>query len=416
MPHRTTFILPFQEGNNKKMTNKTKKRNKQLKKAQLNAQAADKPQRKTIRHNTAVNQEKHRVDWQPLVPNEDGLVADRRIMPRDETDRRADNVTAVITPFIADFDDNHWIEIAQESPFLLGVVVEVSRGLCRAEVDGQLLTCDIRGILTAEGTGFTNIVAVGDRVLISLQEENRGLIQEVLPRRSGLARADSFDVHLKQILAANVDQLLIVASWRDPQFWPRLVDEYLIGAARNNLKAILCVNKVDLAESVEEVETAVAIYQTLGYPLYLTSADTGYGLDTLRTALQGQTTVLAGLSGVGKSTLLSAIDSNLHLKTNTISEKRRQGKHTTTQAIMLPFSAGGYVVDTPGIRDFGLIGLHQEDLIDFYPDLAEYVVQCRFSDCTHANEPGCAVQTAVAQQQIHPWRFKSYTQLYGKLA
>jgi ribosome biogenesis GTPase len=398
------------------MTNKTKKRNKQLKKAQANAQAADKPQRKTIRHNTAVNQEKHRVDWQPLKPDEDGIVADRRIMPRDESDRRADNVEVVTDAFAADFDDSYWTELALESPYRLAVVVEVSRGLCRAEIDGQIIVCDIRGILTAEGSGFTNIVAVGDRVLVSLHEEERGLIQEVLPRRSGLARADSFDVHLKQILAANVNQMLIVASWLEPQFWPRLVDEYLIGAARNNLEAIICVNKVDLAESVMEVETAVSIYQELGYPLYLTSADTGYGLAALRDALSGQITVLAGLSGVGKSSLLSAMDPNLDLKTNAISEKRHQGKHTTTQANMYPFSAGGYVVDTPGIRDFGLIGLHQADLIDFYPDLAEYVVQCRFNDCMHDQEPGCAVQTAVADGQIHPWRFKSYTQLVGKLA
>ena len=395
------------------MTNKTKKRNKRLKKLQHDT---DKPQRKTIRHNTAVNQEKHRVDWQPLEPDEDGIVADRRIMPRDETDRRADNVTAVTDAFDADFDDSYWTEIAQETPYLLGVVVEVNRRLCRAEVDGQVMVCDIRGILTAEGTGFTNIVAVGDRVLVSLHEEERGLIQEVLPRRSGLARADSFDVHLKQILAANVNQMLIVASWLDPHFWPRLVDEYLIGAARNNLDVIICVNKVDLAESVAEVETAVSIYQELGYPLYLTSADTGYGLEALRDALSGQTTVLAGLSGVGKSSLLSAMDPNLDLKTNAVSEKRHEGKHTTTQANMHPFSTGGYVVDTPGIRDFGLIGLHQEDLIDFYPDLTDYVVQCRFNNCTHAHEPGCAVQTAVTEGQIHPWRFKSYTQLYGKLA
>ena len=137
------------------MTNKTKKRNKRLKK--LQQETTEKSQRKTIRHNTAVNQEKHRVDWQPLEPDEDGIIADRRIMPRDETDRRADNVTAVTDAFAADFDDSYWTEIAQETPYLLGVVVEVSRGLCKAEIDGRIIVCDIRGILTAEGTGYTNI-------------------------------------------------------------------------------------------------------------------------------------------------------------------------------------------------------------------------------------------------------------------
>lgn len=396
------------------MTNKTKKRKKQRKQHLQEQQEAKSP-KKTVRHNTAVNQEKHRADWQPLEPNELGLVADRRIMPRDEADRRSRVESQSAMAVAADFDEALWRRLAADSPFALGLVVEVSRGLCRVALDDDVLVCDWRGALIAEGTGYTNVVAVGDRVLVSPQAAGHGLVQEVLPRRSALARADSFDTHLKQILAANVDQVLIVASWLEPHFWPRLVDEYLIGAARNNLTAVLCVNKVDLAESVAEVETAVSIYRQLGHPVILTSAAAGYGLDALGEALHGQTTVLAGLSGVGKSSLLSALDPNLNLKTQTVSEKRHEGRHTTTQAVMLPLSSGGFVVDTPGIRDFGLIGLHAADLLDFYPDVAEYAVQCRFSDCTHDHEPGCAAQTAVANGHIHPWRIKSYTQLVEKL-
>lgn len=398
------------------MANKTKNRKKQLKRQLQEPQGATKPAKRTVRHNTAVNQEKHRADWQPLEPNELGLVADRRIMPRDEADRRSRVESQSATAVAADFDESLWSRLAADSPFALGMVVEVSRGLCRVALNDDVLVCDWRGALIAEGTGYTNVVAVGDRVLISPQEAGHGLVQEVLPRRSALARADSFDAHLKQILAANVDQVLIVASWLEPHFWPRLVDEYLIGAARNNLTAVLCVNKVDLAVSVAEVETAVSIYRQLGHPVILTSAAAGFGLDDLGEILHGRTTVLAGLSGVGKSSLLTALDPHLNLKTQTVSEKRHEGRHTTTQAVMLPLSGGGFVVDTPGIRDFGLIGLHAADLLDFYPDVAEYAVQCRFSDCTHDHEPGCAVQTAVVGGHIHPWRIKSYSQLVEKLS
>lgn len=393
-----------------------KKKQKRKIKKQQTTHLVEKGRKKVVRHNTAVNQEKHRLDWQPLTPDADGLVADRRIMPRDEHDRREANVAVVQQAFVADFDDGRWQDLADETPFLLGKVVEVSRGLCRAEVEGQVIVCDIRGTLIAEGTGFTNVVAVGDRVLVRPLSDERGLVEEVLPRRSGLARADSFYTHLKQIITANVDQLLIVASWREPHIWFQLIDEYLIGAARNNLQATICVNKVDLADSLAEVETAVTPYSQLGYQLIFTSAVSGIGLAELRRYLWGKTTVLAGLSGVGKSSLLTAVEPTLDLRTQTISLKRQEGRHTTSQAIMLPFANAGYVVDTPGIRDMGLIGLDPDELITYYPDLVDVVGQCRFNNCTHAHEPGCAVKDAVAHGRIADWRHKNYVKLYQQLA
>ncbi|MCL4265142.1 MAG: ribosome small subunit-dependent GTPase A [Anaerolineae bacterium] len=392
-----------------------KKEKRKIKEKQQAVHLAEKGRKKVVRHNTAVNQEKHRLDWQPLTPDTDGLVADRRIMPRDEQDRREANVAVVQQAFVADFDDGRWQELADETPFLLGKVMEVSRGLCRAEVQGKVIVCDIRGTLIAEGSGFTNVVAVSDRVLVRPLADDRGLVEEVLPRRSGLARADSFYTHLKQIIAANVDQLLIVASWREPHIWFQLIDEYLIGAARNNLQATICVNKVDLAANLAEVETAVIPYVQLGYSLLYTSAVTGEGLAALRGYLLGKTTVLAGLSGVGKSSLLTAVEPTLDLRTQTISLKRQEGRHTTSQAIMLPFADAGYVVDTPGIRDMGLIGLDPDELITYYPDLADVVGQCRFHNCTHAHEPGCAMKEAVAHGRITDWRHKNYVKLYQKL-
>lgn len=392
------------------------KKRKEIRQQQRKSWDSEKGRRKKLRHNTAANQAKHRVDWQPLLPDEEGEVADQRIMPLDERDRReavAEQSTAVLQ---ASLDDAQWQAMADETPFFLGKVVEVSRGLCRAELNGETIVCDVRGILTAEGSGYSNLLAVGDRVLVQPLAENRGLVEGVLPRRSGLARADSFDVHLRQIIAANVDQLLIVAAWLEPKIWLQMIDEYQIGAARNNLNVGVCINKIDLARSIDEVETAVAPYRALGIPVFLTSAADGVGIEPVRDFLRGQATVLAGLSGVGKSTLLNAVQPGLQLRTSEVSAlKSHEGRHTTTQALMLSLEMGGSVVDTPGIKDMGLHGLHPDDLITFYPELVEVVGNCRFNDCTHSHEPGCVVKKAVANGRIAQWRYDNYVNLYETL-
>jgi ribosome biogenesis GTPase len=393
------------------------KKKKEIRQQQRKSWDSEKGQRKKLRHNTAANQQKHRVDWQPLVPDEEGEVADRRIMPLDELDRRKAVAAQATAALQTTLNTAQWQAMADETPFLLGKVVEVSRGLCRAEVNGTTIVCDVRGTLIAEGSGFTNILAVGDRVLVQTLSDDRGLVEGVLPRRSGLARADSFDLHLKQIIAANVDQLLVVAAWLEPKIWLQMIDEYLIGAQRNGLKTAVCLNKIDLVKNLAEVEAVAAPYRALDIPIFLTSAADGVGVDPVRDFLQGQATVLAGLSGVGKSTLLNAVQPGLQLRTSEVSNlKSREGRHTTTQAIMLPLEMGGSVVDTPGIKDVGLHGLHPDDLIAFYPELAEVVGYCRFGDCTHSHEPGCVVKEAVADGRIAQWRYGNYVNLYELLA
>ena len=371
--------------------------------------------RKTIRHNTAANQEKHRADWLPLEPNELGVVADRRVMPRDERMRRLALAAASAQAIDADIGEAGWNAAAEAGGFTLGIVVEVAQDLCRVRVDGRNVLCDMRGTLTAEGTGFTNLVAVGDRVSLSLPEPEHGRVEAVLPRRSALARPDSFARHLKQVIAANMDQLLIVASWREPYLWRELIDEYLIAAARNNLRATICINKIDLASNMTECRAAVQAYADLGYLLIFTSAVTRAGLEDLCAALRDKSTVLAGLSGVGKSSLLSAIQPGLKLRTKEVSRKNREGRHTTAQAVMLPLREGGYVVDTPGIRDLGLRGLSQDELIEFYPEIEAAARQCRYHDCSHLPEPGCAVKAAVAGGGIAGWRLDNYQKLCRKL-
>lgn len=371
--------------------------------------------KKIIRHNTAANQAKHRADWLPLEPNELGVVADRRIMPRDERDRRQALEAASAQSIHAAIGDADWQAAAFAGGRRLGVIVEVAKDLCRVSIDGRSVLCDIRGTLTAEGTGFTNIAAVGDRVLVDLPEPDHGWVEQVLSRRSALARPDTFYSHLKQIVAANIDQLLIVASWRQPHIWRELIDEYLIAAARNNLAALICINKIDLAEDVAECHAAVQAYAVLGYQLLFTSANTYDGLDDLRATLHGKSTVLAGLSGVGKSSLLSAIQPGLPLRAKAVSARSGEGRHTTAQAVMLPLRDGGYVVDTPGIRELGLRGLRRDELIEFYPELEAAAVDCRYADCAHVHETECGVKTAVADGRIAEWRYENYKKLRRKL-
>ena len=184
-------------------------------------------------------------------------------------------------------------------------MIEVSQGLCRVSLmEGEPLLCEVRRSLKANDTGFTNIVAVGDEVLISRNGAERGMVEAVQPRRSVLTRPDPFYTHLRQVIVANVDQVLIVAAWREPAFWPELVNRYLIAAARNGLAPIICVNKVDLAEDLAEPQTVLRAYCEAGYTVLMTSAESRLGVDGLRRLLQGRTTALAGLSGVGKSSLL----------------------------------------------------------------------------------------------------------------
>lgn len=385
-------------------------RKSELKEQQRQKWQKEKYKKKLIRHNTAANQEKHRNDWQSSQPNELGVVADRRIMPRDENGRRAGVEWMAGQTIEGEIGEADWQAMAMEAGLLLGVVMEVGQGLCRVLVNGAMLLCDIRGAMVAGQTGHSHIVAVGDRVLVRLLEAGRGLITQTLPRYSGLSRPGSFYHHLKQLIAANVDQLLIVAAWREPHLWLEMIDHYLIAAGRNNLRAIICLNKVDLANDPTEYEALLQPYRDLGYPLLFTSAVTGQGLADLTTCLHNQTTVLSGLSGVGKSSLLVAVEPGLNLRTQTVGTLN-EGRHTTTQAIMLPLQMGGYVVDTPGLREMGLVGLSRPELLAFYPDIADVAGRCHFRNCTHAHEPGCAVREAIHHHRLAPWRVQNYQNL-----
>jgi len=296
-----------------------------------------------------------------------------------------------------------------------GTVIRVSTGLYHVDLENQVTICSVRGTLTATDTGYTNVVAVGDRVWVSDQGTQGQVIERVLPRRSVLARPDVKNPDLSQIIVANVDQLLIISSWTEPDPWLEFIDRSLIAAAQGKMKPLICLNKVDLAANIRECRKEMKIYRDLGYDVLFTSATTGYGIDTLRNRLIGHSTAVVGLSGVGKSSLLMAVQPDLELRVNQVSEASGLGRHTTTQVALLKLNEGGYVVDTPGLRELGLITVRRYELALYFPEILALAGQCRFNDCTHLVEPDCAVIQAVEQGQIASSRYASYEAIYNSL-
>jgi ribosome biogenesis GTPase len=346
-----------------------------------------------------------------------------RIMPLGEQERRR-AVEAAALAALKKTKRNAARKAGQanERPGQRGVVVEVSSSLCRVALNGRELVCGIRGTLSAQDTGFTNVVAVGDRVVVSTNG-GRGVVEAVLPRRRVLARPNAYrnagrlrDRHSQQIIAANVDHLLVVASWRAPSLWLELVDRYLITAQRNGLPVTICVNKVDLARDVAACRAELRPYVELDYRVIFTSALNGQGLGELKRVLKGRTTVLAGMSGVGKSSLLTAVQPSLQLYAQEVSKHSGEGRHTTSQVSMKALEMGGFVVDTPGIREFGLSGLEAADLIRFYPEIAAAAARCRFGNCTHTHEPGCAIPAAIRQGSVSKTRYHNYKCIYDALS
>lgn len=278
--------------------------------------------------------------------------------------------------------------------------------------EAGVVRCTLRGALKRERRG-TDPAAVGDRVRISITSTEtdppQGVIEEVLPRTRVLSRLARGSHDREQVIVANPDQLVAVFAARHPEPHPRMVDRFLLIAEAQGLDAIVCVNKCDLA-TAEEIEAVFGQFRAAGYPVLTTSALTGAGLDALRARLAGKISALAGPSGVGKSSLLNILAPDLEAqRTGEISRATGKGRHTTTWTTLFRIGPDTWVADTPGMRQLRLWGVDLARLDTLYREFRPYLGHCRYDDCRHRDEPGCAVREAVAAGMIHPERYESYT-------
>ena len=298
-----------------------------------------------------------------------------------------------------------------------GVVLSGTGGSWQVRTDDALLVeASLRGRLKRDSSGDEGErlkLAVGDIVL--LEPDVRGgawAICEILPRRSRLARRAPGGAYGERIVAANVDQVVIVFAAAKPEPHPRMLDRFLVIAEANELAARIIVNKVDLVGE-REAHERFAAYELAGYPIHFTSTKRGDGLGAVRLILGGRVSVFTGPSGVGKSSLLNALFPGLSLRVGDISESVNKGRHTTVGAVMIPLpdESGGFVVDTPGLREVGMWALSTEHLDHCFPELRPFIPNCRFADCTHTVEPECAVKDAVDRREVSAERYASYLKL-----
>jgi ribosome biogenesis GTPase len=294
-----------------------------------------------------------------------------------------------------------------------GIVLQARSGRHKVQDGGEIVTCFVRGRLKKERL-YTDLVATGDRVRWQPTRPGRGVIEEVLPRETKLSRLrpGPGQMPFEHVIVANPDQAVFIFALREPVPRLRLLDRLLVLAESNDLPAIICANKLDLlgdgANAQHQARQLFGLYEEIGYPVIYASAKTGQGVEALRERLRDQLTVLSGPSGAGKTSLLNVIQPNLGLATRQVSEATGKGRHTTVSVRLWPLDEGGYVADTPGLREAGLWDIEPEELAWHFVEFRPYLADCRFSSCTHTHEPGCALKAAVEAGRISEARYESY--------
>jgi ribosome biogenesis GTPase len=302
------------------------------------------------------------------------------------------------------------LRVVDESTCLRGRVVSFIglHILVRCDDSGREYSCSVRGILRSLARDARNVVVTGDRVLFRQEgDAGQGVIERVEPRYGVLSRGSHGREH---ILVANIDQVLIVNAAADPEFRPQLVDRYLVCAEERGIMPIICISKCDLVDT-RTLLPHIRAYGRAGYTVVLASIRTGEGIAQLQTLLAGRQTAVSGQSGVGKSSLLNAADPALGLATADVSDWSHKGTHTTRRARLVPLTAGGWVCDTPGIRQFELWDLALEEVDGYYVEFRPFIPWCRFPDCSHIHEEHCGVKAAVTEGLIPTIRYQSYLRL-----
>ncbi|MFN0136219.1 MAG: ribosome small subunit-dependent GTPase A [Phycisphaerae bacterium] len=327
--------------------------------------------------------------------------------------------------------DDENAPLIDESLWKSGVITAIQGMICFVDTgDGPVWDCNVRRVLRTRLIAQRGAVAVGDRVWLSDQSSNWdgarvGVVERVEPRTAVLSRKDRRQ--REHTIVANADQLLIVASIAQPGLKPHLIDRYLVAAGWGKLRPVICFNKSDLVEGTLDFEDADADFEgltvddvidefrTLGYCCLKTSAVNGDGIDALRSELAGHTSVLSGQSGVGKSSLLNALEPGLGLRVQTVSIENEKGRHTTTHAQLFRLAGGGFVVDTPGIRQFALWGVTPGELEAYFTEFLPLIPRCKFRDCHHSDETGCAVIAAAEAGEISERRYYSYVKMLTEI-
>jgi ribosome biogenesis GTPase len=335
---------------------------------------------------------------------EDRLVKSERLTGKGELTRKRTIVGQEADAEAAGFAVQREVDPAA----LPGRVLAVHGLRCVVQADdGREFRCATRRVLKNLSTDLRHVVVAGDVVFFRPEAVGDSLIERIEPRQHILSRTSKGK---QQILVANVDRLVIVSSAAEPHLKPNLIDRFLVEAERMRIEPIICINKIDLIDPAD-LQPLAGVYGQMGYRVILASATTGVGIEPLRRLLKGKESVVAGQSGVGKSSLLNAVEPELALRVGEVSRENEKGKHTTTVARLIPLRMGGFVVDTPGIRQFQLWDIVPEEVAGYYRDLRPYVSLCRFPDCTHTHEANCAVKDAVADGKLDARRYESYCHL-----
>jgi ribosome biogenesis GTPase len=279
--------------------------------------------------------------------------------------------------------------------------------------DGKFYNCKLKGQFRIKGLKATNPVAVGDYVSFELSD-TIGIINKIEERKNYIIRKSKKLSKQVHIIASNIDMAYLVVTLAQPRTSTGFIDRFLITAEAYHIPASLIFNKSDIynEKQLDELGKIQTLYSTIGYPVYKVSAKTGFGVDFLKEHLRNKVNLFSGHSGVGKSALINAIDPAQQRKTGEISEYYLKGKHTTTFAEMLSLDNDGFIIDTPGIKELGLIDFKKEDLCHYFPEIFKHLHNCKFYNCTHINEPGCAVKEALSRGDISYSRYKNYTGIF----